>query len=444
MSPESGESTSSAPGAARGAGLGTAPADGARVTGAEPPANGPTTSATPRFALRSAALEQPGHNGGSADRHGNAPVIIGALRTAIGNRGGCFRDLDTTQLAAPVLSALDDRLPEGLDVSQVILGNVRGPGGNPARLAALAAGIDTRVPAVTVDQQCGSGMAALECAWHRCRSVRGVVLAGGVQAVSTQPLTLWPPTGKEPARPFERAPFAPAPWQDPDMGIAADLLAEEHGITRERQDRYALRSHMLAVTTRDAGGYDEEIVTVAGQLRDERPRPGFTAARLAHFRPQFRPEGTVTAASSCGISDGAAAVTMVDAETHRALGVPGLRIVGCASAGCDPDRPGWGIVPAVEAARDQAHVGLDQMAAIEFNEAFAAQVLACADGLGIDETRICPQGGAIGLGHPWAASGAILLVRLFSELVRSGHGGYGLAAIAIGGGQGAAMIVQSC
>lgn len=373
-----------------------------------------------------------------------APVIIDALRTPIGNRGGIFRELSTTDLAAPVLRALAADLPPEVEPSGVVLGNVRGPGGNPARVAALAAGIDPVVPALSVDQQCGSGMAALECAWHRCRSVPGVVIAGGVQSVSTQPLTSWPASRDAAAKPFERAPFAPPPWLDIEMGLAADLLAQECAIGRERQDCYALRSHQRSVGSRDAGDFDAEIVDVDGQHLDERPRSGFTAARLARFPAQFRNGGTVTAASSCGVSDGAAAVVMADAATHRRLGMPGLRVVDCASVGCDPDRPGWGIVPAVQAVLDRTGVGLDEISAVEFNEAFAGQVLACADGLGLDERRICPQGGAIGLGHPWAASGAILLVRLFSELVRSGRGGWGLAAIAIGGGQGSAMLVHAC
>ncbi|SER86578.1 acetyl-CoA C-acetyltransferase [Propionibacterium cyclohexanicum] len=373
-----------------------------------------------------------------------SPVIIGALRTPIGNRHGIFRELDTTALAAPVIGALAAQLPAGLEPSELVLGNVRGPGGNPARVAALAAGLDPRVAALTVDRQCGSGMAALEYAWHRCRSMPGVVLAGGVQAVSTQPLTAWPPTADSPARSYERAPFAPPPWNDPEMGLAADLLAEEHGIGRERQDAYALRSHQRAVTARQAGVFAAETVDIAGHHLDERPRWGFTAARLARFPPQFRTGGTVTAASSCGVSDGAAALVMVDAATHARIGVPGLRVLGCVTAGCDPDRPGWGIVPAVQGVLEHTGVGLDEISVVELNEAFAGQVLACADGLGLDERRICPDGGAIGLGHPWAASGAILLVRLFSALVRSGRGGYGLAAIAIGGGQGSAMLVQAC
>ena len=371
------------------------------------------------------------------------PVIIEALRTPIGTTGGVFADQTTTDLAAPVLGELDARLPTGTGFGEVVLGNVRGPGGDPARVAALAAGIDPAVPALTLDRQCGSGMAAIEYAWHRCRSQPGVVAAGGVQAASTQPITLWPGRDGEPPSSFDRALFAPPPWLDPDMGVMADRLAAELHISRERQDRYALRSHTRASTARDAGDFDAEIVPIARVRRDQRPRSGFTMARLARFPAAFRPGGTVTAANSCGINDVAAAVTMVDAATHAHLATPGLRVLAARTVGYDPDRFGLGLVPAVRAALDDAGLGLDQIDALEFNEAFAAQVLACADALDLDEHRLCPRGGAISLGHPWGASGAILLVRLFSRLVREGAGRYGLAAISIGGGQGSAVVVEA-
>jgi acetyl-CoA C-acetyltransferase len=152
----------------------------------------------------------------------------------------------------------------------------------------------------------------------------------------------------------------------------------------------------------------------------------------------------VTAGNSCGVSDGAAAVALVDAATHRRLGVPGLRVLATATAGVDPNRPGIGIVPAVQAALDHAGLGLDDLDVVELNEAFAGQVLACCDRLGLDPDRVCVEGGALALGHPWGASGAVLLVRLFSQLVRGDRGALGLAAIAVGGGQGVAMVVERC
>ena len=269
------------------------------------------------------------------------------------------------------------------------------------------------------------------------------MLAGGVESASTAPWRFWPPEdGQEPVR-YERAPFAPAELGDPDMGLAADLLAAEHGIDRDRQDAYAARSHARALAARAAGAFDAEIVPVAGLERDERPRP-LTVERLARLRPAFREDGTVTAGNSCGVNDGAAAVALVDAATHRDLGLPGLRVLATATAGVDPNRPGLGVVPAARAALDRAGLSLDDVDVVELNEAFAGQVLACCDELGLDEERVCPEGGALALGHPWGASGALLVVRLFSQLVRAGRGEVGLAAIAVGGGQGVAMVVQRC
>jgi acetyl-CoA C-acetyltransferase len=230
------------------------------------------------------------------------------------------------------------------------------------------------------------------------------------------------------------------------MGLAADLLAEKAGVSRERQDAYAARSHALAVATQQAGGFDAELVPVAGIDRDERPRP-LTVERLARLRPAFRPQedgGTVTAGNSCGVNDGAAVVAVVDGATHHRLDGPGLRILATASAGVDPNLPGLGLVPAVQQALGSAGLTLEQLDVIELNEAFAGQVLACCDALGLSPDRVSPQGGALALGHPWGASGAVLMVRLFSQLVRGDAGRYGLAAIAAGGGQGVAVVVERC
>ncbi|MBJ7452863.1 MAG: acetyl-CoA C-acyltransferase, partial [Blastococcus sp.] len=178
--------------------------------------------------------------------------------------------------------------------------------------------------------------------------------------------------------------------------------------------------------------------------RDDRPRDGLTVTRLARLRPTFDPAGTVTAGNSCGINDGAAVVAMVDAATHRRRGGRGLRVLATATAGVDPNRPGLGIVPATEVALDRAGLGLDDIDVVEFNEAFAGQVLGCCAELRLDPERVCREGGALALGHPWAASGAVLAVRLFSQLARGDCGRYGLAAIAAGGGQGVAMVVEAC
>jgi len=375
-----------------------------------------------------------------------APVIVAARRTPIGTSGRSLSSVSAADLAAPVLGALAADVP-GIGVREVVLGNCTGPGGDVARVAALAAGLPVEVPALTVDRQCGSGLAAIEVAVAMLSAARGLILAGGVESASTAPWRFRPPTqgevGGEPRR-YDRAPFAPPSFEDPEMGESADLLAEERGVTRSRQDAYAARSHARAATTRDAGGFIEEIVPVVGVMTDERIRAGLTESRLSRLRPAFRPTGTVTAGNACGINDAAAAVAVVDAATHRDLGIPGLRVLATASAGVHPGRPGIGLVPAVRQALQLAGVSLADVDVVELNEAFAGQVLACCDELGLDPERVCPEGGALALGHPWGASGAVLAVRLFTQLVRHGGGDLGLAAIAVGGGQGVAMVVQRC
>lgn len=366
----------------------------------------------------------------------SGPVIVDARRTPIGTRGRGLAGVTAPFLAAPVLVALAAELADPPD--EVVLGNCMGPGGDVARVAVLAAGLPESVPALTVDRQCASGLAAIEIGAALARTGR-TVLAGGVESASTAPWRLWPPATPEdaPTR-YERAPFAPTAEQDPDMGLAADLLAEEHGVDRARQDAYAAASHRRAWAAAQAGLLDEEIVPVAGMTRDERLRDGMTAERLARFPAAFREGGTVTAANSCGINDGAAVVTIAPG------GGPGLRVVATASAGVDPRRPGIGLVPAVRQALAAAELDVADLDVVEVNEAFAGQVLACYDELGLDPGLACAQGGALALGHPWGASGAVLVVRLFSQMIRQGRGRFGLAAIAAGGGQGTAIVVEAC
>ena len=373
----------------------------------------------------------------------SSPVIVAALRSPIGTAGRSLASVSAADLAAPVLRRLADEV-HPLVADDVVLGNCMGPGGDVARVATLAAGLPVEVPALTVDRQCASGLAAIATAAAQVRHSPGVVLAGGTESASTAPWRYWPPTGSEGPRRYERAPFAPAEVGDPDMGLAADLLAEESAVSRKRQDAYAARSHARARATQRAGGFGPEIVPVAGVEQDERPRDGMSVSRLARLRPTFRPDGTVTAGNACGVNDGAAAVALLDDATHAQLGLPGLRVVATATAGVDPNRPGRSIVPAVRAVLDRSGVTLADIDVVELNEAFAGQVLACCDELGLDPERVCTEGGALALGHPWGASGAVLVVRLFSQLVRGDRGELGLAAIAAGGGQGVAMVVRRC
>jgi acetyl-CoA C-acetyltransferase len=366
----------------------------------------------------------------------HAPVVVAARRTPVTTAGRALASLDAAGLAAPVLAAVRaDIAPLDPPVDDVLLGNCCGPGGDVARVAALAAGLGASVPGVTVDRQCGAGLESLRLGAALVRSGEArLVLAGGTESATH-------------ARNGEaRAAFAPAGWPDPEMGEAADDLAVRAGVVRTRQDAYAARSHRLAVAAADAGVFDPELVAAAGCRHDDRPRRRLGEEILARMPAAFVPGGTVTAGNSCGINDGAAALAVVAAAD--ADGLAGLRIVASAVAGVDPALPGLGPVPAVRAVLDRAGIPLAAVDVVEITEAFAAQVLACTDALGLDPlgtdgVRVCPDGGAIALGHPWGASGALLVVRLFSSLVRRRLGRYGLAACAVGGGQGVALLVEA-
>ncbi|MGS0688524.1 thiolase family protein [Nakamurella sp. GG22] len=374
------------------------------------------------------------------------PVLVGGRRTAVGTAGHAFAGCDVIDLMAPVLASVAGHVAAtDLPVDDVIVGNCLGPGGNIARVAALAAGLGDRVPGVTVDRQCGSGLEAVLQAAAQVRAGDAeLVLAGGAESASTAPWRFWPPEpGADPVR-YTRAPFAPRGYPDPGMGEAADTLARLRGISRARQDEYAARSHALTIAAQCAGRYDAEIVAVQGITRDERPRPGLDATRLGRLRPAFGPDGTATAGNSCGISDGAAAVAVCTEQSARAGGLPYLRIVATAVGADRSDLPGLGPVAAVRRLLDRPAVTdrgirLSDIGAVEITEAFASVVLAAIDDLNLDESRVCSQGGAIGLGHPWGASGTLLLLRLAARLADSD---LGLATCAIGGGQGLAILLE--
>ncbi|GAB3675574.1 thiolase family protein [Angustibacter aerolatus] len=361
------------------------------------------------------------------------PVVVAARRTPVATAGRRLAALDETQLAVQVLAAVAadvSALGVGQAGDEVLLGACTGPGGDPAWVALLRAVLGVEVPGTTVDRQCGSGLEAVSLAAARVVTGAELVLAGGAESASTSG------TG--------RARFAPEELGDPDMGVAAEDLAAVRGVRRERQDAYAARSHALAVAAQDAGVYDAELVPVGDVVRDDRPRRRLTPAVLQGFRGAFGGAGTVTAGNSCGVSDGAAVVAVVDEATRARLGLPGLAVRSVASSGVHLRLPGLGAVAAVRAELEAAGATLADLDAIEITEAFAAQVLACTDELGLadDDPRLCPQGGAIALGHPWGASGALLVVRLFAELVRAPGGRLGLATCAVGGGQGVAAVFE--
>jgi acetyl-CoA C-acetyltransferase len=385
---------------------------------------------------------------GSSDR---IAVVAAAFRTPIGRVNGALAAIEPASLAAPLIRRI---LAEtGLSpaaVDDVILGNAANSAGNLARLAALEAGLPVSVPGLTVDRQCGSGLEAIMLAARLVQAGAGrFYLAGGTESASRANLRFRPPAtpGGQP-QPVRRARMAPDSIGDPDMGIAAENVAAHAGISRERQDAFALESHVRAVAAATAGRFDDEIVpleTPTGLVsHDECPRENTSLEKLAALKPVFRPDGTVTAGNACPVNDGASVVLVTSLAAAQALGLePLLEVVDSAVAGVDPNLLGLGPVPAMaklvarNAGLDAAHVPF-----VEFNEAFAAQVLASLEAIGIDPARANRDGGALALGHPYGASGAILVTRLFAQMRAAEAGAQGLAMMGIGGGMGIAALFR--
>ncbi len=378
------------------------------------------------------------------------PVVIAARRTPISTRGMRLRSRSVHELAAPVirrcLADAERAIGSSLAVGDVVLGNCMGPGGNIARLSALAADLDVSVPGMTIDRQCGSGLSAIITASDAIRAGDSrLLLAGGAESASTAPLRI------AHGAPYARAAFSPTGFPDPEMGPAAQELAAAFGIDRDRQDAYAERSHRLALVQLEAGGFDNELVALDELDRDDSPRERMTDL-LPRF-PSLYPTldgpatGSVTAGNSCRISDGAAVVAIV--STGSRGDAPGLALLAHATIGCDPALPGIGPVAAVNQVLAAAGVSLDDIAAFEIVEAFAAQSLAVLYSLDLAtpdfvDPRVCSGGGALALGHPWGASGAVSVVRLFTRLVREGApaGSLGIATAAVGGGMGVAALFE--
>ena len=380
----------------------------------------------------------------------NRPIVIAARRTPISTRGLRLRSRSVHELAAPVirqcLADAERAIGSPLAVGDVVIGNCMGPGGNIARLSALAADLDVTVPGMTIDRQCGSGLSAIITASDAIRAGDcRLLLAGGAESASTAPLRI------AHGAPYARAAFSPTGFPDPEMGPAAQDLAIAFGIDRDRQDAYAERSHRLALVQLEVGAFDDELVALDELGRDDSPRE-----RMADLLPRFPSlyptlggpaTGSVTAGNSCRISDGAAIVAIV--STGSRGDAPGLAMLAHATIGCDPALPGIGPVAAVNGVLAAAGVSLDDIAAFEIVEAFAAQTLAVLYSLGLAthdfvDPRVCPGGGALALGHPWGASGAVSVVRLFTRLVREGApaGSLGIATAAIGGGMGVAALFE--
>lgn len=384
-------------------------------------------------------------------------ILIAARRTPIGRVGRSLKTLPIEALAAAVLQALlADVNLTAAQVDEVILGNAIGPGGNPARLALLTAGFPVSVSGVTIDRQCGSGLEAINLGARLIQAgAAEVVIAGGMESVSTAPWRIEKPNSLYELPHFaHRARFSPDELGDPEMGRAAETVAQKFGISRDRQDRYALHSHKKAIAAMQSGRFRAEIVPVAISSTtivdtDECPRSNLSLERLARLPPAFVAGGTVTVGNTCPINDGAAAVLLVADRLFQQLGLTqGLRLVDAVATGVDPNLLGIAPVTATRMLlQRQPSLSIDQIDRVEFNEAFAAQVLASLDALEISAEKVNVAGGAIALGHPYGASGAILVTRLFTEMIRMPLPGgrsprFGLAMLGIAGGLGIATLFE--
>ena len=387
-------------------------------------------------------------------------VIVAATRTAIGSFQGSLANLPAPELGAAVIRRLLDQTGlDGAAVDEVILGQVltAGAGQNPARQAAIRAGLPHAVPAMTLNKVCGSGLKALHLAAQaiRCGDAE-VVIAGGQENMSLAPYVL---PGARTGLRMGHAQLVDTmirdglwdAFNDYHMGITAENLVEKYGLTRELQDAFAAESQRKAAAAIEAGRFREEITPILIPQRkgepvvftiDEQPRPGTTAETLAKLKPAFKKDGTVTAGNASTLNDGAAAVLLMSADKARALGLPVLaRIAAYANAGVDPAIMGIGPVSATRRCLDKAGWSLDDLDLIEANEAFAAQALAVGQELGWDAAKVNVNGGAIALGHPIGASGCRILVSLLHEMLKR-DAKKGLATLCIGGGQGVALAIE--
>ena len=386
-------------------------------------------------------------------------VIASAVRTPIGKFGGTLKSVSAIELGSIVIKeALKRAKVKPEDVDEVIMGNVlqAGLGQNSTRQSAVAAGIPVEVPSFTINKVCGSGLRSVSLAAQLIKlGDDDIVVAGGTENMSAAPYLL------EKARWGQRMGdgkivdemIRDGLWEsfnDYHMGVTAENIAEEWGITREEQDEFSAKSQQKAEKAVKEGRFKEEIVPVVIKSKkgetvfdtDEFPRFGTTKESLSKLRPAFKKDGTVTAGNASGINDGAAALVIMSEEKAKELGVkPLAKIVSYGSSGVDPKIMGYGPFYATKKTLEKANLKMEDMDLIEANEAFAAQSLAVAKDLGFDMDKVNVNGGAIALGHPIGCSGARILTTLLYEMEKR-DSKRGLATLCIGGGMGTAIIVE--
>ncbi|MED4889872.1 acetyl-CoA C-acetyltransferase [Lysinibacillus sp. FSL R7-0073] len=390
----------------------------------------------------------------------NEVVIVSAVRTAIGSFQGTLKDVPAVTLGSIVIKdALTRAGVAGEQVDEVIMGNVlsAGLGQNPARQAAIKAGLPHEVSALTINKVCGSGLKAVHLATQAILAGDAdIIVAGGFENMSQAPYVL--KNAREGFRMGDQKVVDTlihdglwCAFNDYHMGITAENLCDMYEISREEQDAFAARSQQRAEAAIAAGKFESEIVAVEIPQRkgepivfakDEFPRAGVTEETLGKLRPAFKKDGSVTAANASGINDGAAAVVVMSKKKAQELGIQPMAIISAnASAGVDPAIMGTGPVKAVQKALAKAAATLDEIDVIEANEAFAAQSIAVDRELRFNHDKLNVNGGAIALGHPIGASGARILVTLLHEMEKR-DAKLGLATLCIGGGQGVATVVK--
>lgn len=384
--------------------------------------------------------------------------VYAAVRTPFGRYSGALADVRPDDLAATALSGLLAKAP-GLDparIDDVYWGNANGAGEdnrNVGRMAVLLAGLPTSVPAATVNRLCGS---SLDAAIIGSRAIASgdaeIVVAGGVESMTRAPWVLPKPSRAFPAGNLEAVsttlgwrltnPRMPAEWTA-SLGECNEQLGDKYGISRERQDAFAARSHVLADRAWNDGFYADLVIPAGDLDRDEGIRADSTVEKLARLKPSFRKDGTITAGNASPLNDGAAAVLLGSGRVSVQLGIdPLARIAGRAAHAVDPQAFGFAPVEAAERALRQAGIGWSDVGAVELNEAFAVQSLACVDAWGVDPEIVNTRGGAIAIGHPLGASGARILGTL-AHVLRERNQRWGVAAICIGVGQALAVVLEN-
>jgi acetyl-CoA C-acetyltransferase len=397
----------------------------------------------------------------SFGKHQADIVISTPLRTAIGTFGGSLKDVPATDLGATVGKAVIER--SGVDptrIDQVIVGNIlsAGQGMNPGRQVGVKSGVPVEAPGLTLNRMCGSGLQAIiNAAQEIALGDADVVLAGGIENMDQAPFLM--PKGRYgyrmgmPDAKIVDHMVYDGLWDifnDYHMGMTAENVAERYGITREDCDAYAARSHQLAAKANSEESFSGQIVPVQIKQKkqmvdfttDEHVRPEATAEGLGNLRPVFKKDGLVTAGNASGVNDGAALMLVSSAAAAQELGLPVTgRLLSAAVSGVDPAYMGIGMVPASRRALEKAGLGVDDIDVVEANEAFASVALAVQRELKVPDEKMNPVGGAVALGHPIGATGAVLTVKALHELHRQ-QGRYGLVTLCIGGGMGIAAVVE--